>query len=341
MTYDIKKMYDSLNKEYTNESLLKFSQDFNDNFNELEYGNTKFGYYIPNLFFNILEPNQFVPISKRILEEQEIPNFNFGTLLFRLSLEINSDKTRFEKEILYSLILNLISKSDSNFNDSVHYSLGFVSSQAANIGIDISSSLCFMTKILPKHAAYFEEGFIDGLSNTYTHLLENQKLFKLFASNYEKWGEDSKSLLQKMYVDFIPGTTLEKKSNPINSQTFFWMNNFFSNESLKEYIKNYCEKSFHSQMEPFQVSSNLEKTLFNLQNDLKIEKNNSQKLSKFIDIVCSNFEGLKGINPTEEISINILNQIIKNQNSYIQELEQYKIDNERHKKLKDGIKKVL
>lgn len=58
-------------------------------------------------------------------------------------------------------------------------------------------------------------------------------------------------------------------------------------------------------------------------------------------ILGENFEGLKEVNPLEESSTKILSQVLSNQKSYIKELETYKVDNERSKKLKEGIKKVL
>ena len=99
-------------------------------------------------------------------------------------------------------------------NNNVHYSIGYVSAQAANIGVNISSSLCLMPKIIKEHVDFFEEGFIDGLSSNNEHLLQNPKLFKLFTSKYESWSTSSQNLLVTSYVHFIQQSHQIKIFNP-------------------------------------------------------------------------------------------------------------------------------
>ena len=55
-------------------------------FPNINYGDSKYSRYIPNLFFDFFEPKEFAVISRKFLEETTHPNFQFATLLFRLSL---------------------------------------------------------------------------------------------------------------------------------------------------------------------------------------------------------------------------------------------------------------
>lgn len=199
MDFDLKVMYDSLQKNYSKESLNLFSQEFHSQFQKINFPDTKFARYISVLFFDFFNADEFKTISKNILEEKNHPNLFFGSLLFRLSLELATDKTNHEKELMFCLVFNLIGRHNNSFNDSVHYSVGFVCSQAANIGIDISSSLSVMHKIDEKISPYFEEGFIDGLSSEFDHVLSNDKLFKLFVAKYQNWDSSSQSLMKKIY----------------------------------------------------------------------------------------------------------------------------------------------
>lgn len=341
MSLELKSLFESCSNDYSQESLVRFSQNFHSQFSTLNYGEGKFSRYVPNLFFDFFNSQEFSSISERILNETQSPNLNFSTLLFRLSLELNSDKTNLEKELIYSLVFNIISKNEQIFNDITHYSIGFVASQAANMGLDISPTIFTINKLNTKHNPYLEEGFIDALSSNYSHILENTKLFNLFLSKYDSWAVSSQEMLKKMYTDFIPAVPQEKHFNPVNSQSFFWMNTLFTNDSLKKYLKEYCEKSFTTQLAPLNTNVALEKNYFNLKNELKIEKQNNQKLFHFIDIMKEHFEPLKEVNPLLEKSITILNQTFKDQSSYITSLEQYQIDNDHSKKLKEGIKRVL
>lgn len=341
MSLEIKFIYDSLEKEYTKEAISYFAKEFHAQFPNINYGDSKYSRYIPNLFFDFFEPKEFAVISRKFLEETAHPNLQFATLLFRLSLELNTEKTNYEKELMYSLVFNMLSKHEKGFNEACYYGIGFVASQASSIGVDISPTILIMNKLNSKYIAYFEEGFIDGISSGYTHLLENDKLFHLFASKYENWGKTSQNMLKNMYVDFIPNVMQQKAFNPVNAQSLFWMNNYFTNESLKNYVKEYSNKAFKDKFEVQQTNSELEQNHFQLKQELKDKEQQLHKFEKFVGILGESFEGLKGVNPLEESSTKILTQVLSNQKSYISELENYKVDNERSKKLKEGIKKVL
>lgn len=338
----LKTMFESLEKDYQSQDLHSLSQEFHTNFQQIEVNDTKYSRYIPILFFDFFEPEEFKKISTFTLAENDKANLLFGCLLFRLSLELSTNKTNHEKSMMFSFVHKLLGKHSKSFNDSIHYCLGFVATQASSIGVDISSSISVMKKIDEKKAPYFEEGFIDGLSFAFPHLLANDKLFKLYCSKYEEWQNNSKQILRKMYTDFIPSIKQNKIFNPVNTQSFFWMSQYFTNESLLEYIHNYSEQAFKANSNVVSQSNpEMEKQLFNIQQENKQKDKDIVKLSSFINIFTEHFEGLKQINPLQEVSIKILSQILNNQNDYIKGLEQYKIDTERTKKLKEGFKKVL
>lgn len=341
MEFDLKIIYDSLEKNYNQESLNIFSQEFHTHFGTFKFPDTKYGRYIPALFFDFFNAEEFKVISKNVLEETAHPNLYFGSLLFRLSIELATDKTNHEKELMFSLIFNLIGRHNKSFNDAIHYSLGFVSSQASQIGVDISSALAVMYKLDMKNAPYFEEGFIDGLSNEFAHVLKNEKLFTLFLAKYENWSVVSQDIMKKMYSDYLPVSQQVKMFNPVNCQSFFWMNQFFTNESLRQFVVDYSQQAFNAKIQSVAPNATLEKNYFNLQQEVKVIEKNTQKFKNFINILGQHFEGLKEINPLDENSPGILNQILINQKSYITELEEYKVESERSKKLKEGIKKVL
>lgn len=341
MSFDLKVIYDSLEKNYNPESLSVFSQEFHTHFGQFNFPDTKYGRFIPALFFDFFNAEEFKVISTNVLEEKDHPNLYFGSLLFRLSIELATDKTNHEKELIFSLVFNLIGRHSNSFNDANHYSIGFVSSQASTIGVDISSALAVMHKLDMKTAPYFEEGFIDGLSSEFPHLLKNDKLFALFLAKYENWSPPSQELMKRMYSDYLPVAQQVKMFNPVNCQSFFWMNQFFTNESLRQFVADYSQQAFNSKNQSLAPNVTLEKNYFNLQQAAKVNEKNNQKFNRFINILGQHFEGLKEINPLDETSPGILNQILNNQKSYISELEDYKVESERSKKLKEGIKKVL
>lgn len=341
MSFDLKVIYDSLEKNYNPESLSVLSQEFHTHFGQFNFPDTKYGRFIPALFFDFFNAEEFKVISKNVLEETAHPNLYFGSMLFRLSIELATDKTNHEKELMFSLVFNLLGRHNKSFNDSIHYSLGFVSSQASQIGVDISSALAVMQKLDMKNAPYFEEGFIDGLSSEFTHILKNDKLFTLFLTKYDNWSSLSQQLMKKMYCDFLPVAQQVKVLNPINCQSFFWMNQFFTNESLRQFVAEYSQQAFKSQNQSIAPNATLEKNYFKLQQEAKVNEKNTQKFNHFISILGQHFEGLKEINPLDDTSPGILNQILTNQKSYITELEDYKVESERSKKLKEGIRKVL
>lgn len=343
LNFEIKFIYDSLEKDYTKEALSYFAKEFHTDFSKNKYNDSKYSCYIPNLFLDFFNPQEFTVISKRFLEETTSPNLQFSSILFRLSRELNSNKTKYEKELMYSLVFNMLSKHEKNFNDATSYSIGFVASQAMNIGVDISPSLVVMNKLNAnmKYIGYFEEGFTDALTGEYSNILANEKLFKLFSAKYENWGNTSQTMFKKMYVDFIEEVPQAKIFNPINAQSLFWMNNYFTNESLKNYVKDYCNKAFKEKVENQQVNNELEQSHFQVQQNLKSKENDIHKFEKFVEIIKDNFEGLKEVSPLEESANQILIQILKNQKTYIKELETYKVENEKTKKLKEGFRKVL
>lgn len=340
-TFTLKTIFDSLEQNYQPDTLNELAQQFHKNFQQLEINDTKYSRYISILFFDFFEPEEFKKISGFTLAEHDTPNLLFGCMLFRLSLELSTNKTNHEKALMFSFVHTLLGKHSKGFNDVVHYGLGFVASQANNIGVDISSSLSIMKKLDEKKAPYFEEGFIDGLSFEFPNLLANDKLFTLFCSKYENWKKSSRDLLKNMYVDFIPSVKQTKVFNPVNTQSFFWMKQYFTNESLLEYVDNYSQQAFKNTGGSTSNNPEIEKQLFNIQQENKQKDKDIAKLKKFIRVFTEQFEGLKQVDPLQEISTNILSQILQNQKDYIENLEQYKVDNERTKKLKEGFKKVL
>lgn len=340
-TFTLKTIFDRLDKDYQSEELKSMAQDFHTNFQQVEITDTKYSRYISILFFDFFEPEEFKKISTFTLTETNNANLLFGCLLFRLSLELSTNKTNHEKSMMFSFVHKLLGKHSKAFNDAIYYSLGFVATQAANIGVDISSSLSIMKKIDEKKAPYFEEGFIDGLILEFPHLLANDKLFQLYCSKYEDWKNDSKQLLKKMYLDFIPSVKQEKVFNPVNSNSFFWMSQYFTNESLLEYIENYSAQAFKNTGVANTANLDVEKQLFTLQQENRQKSKDIVKLYNFIGIFKEHFEGLKFIDPLQDGSTKIASQILRNQKDYIADLEQYKVDTERTKKLKEGFKKVL
>lgn len=340
--FTLKTIFENLNNDYQSQDLHSLAKNFHTHFKEMDINDTKYSRYISILFFDFFEPEEFKKISGVALAENANANLLFGCFLFRLSLELTTDKTNHEKSMMFSFVHQLLGKHTKVFNDPIHYCLGFVATQASTIGVDISSSISIMKKIEDKKAPYFEEGFIDGLSCDFPHLLANDKLFKLYCSKYDNWKNESKQLLKKMYADFIPHTKQSKAFNPVNSNSFFWMKQYFTNESLVEYIDNYSAQAFTS-TSPVANSSNveIEKQFFTLQQENKQKDKDIVKLNNFISIFAEQFEGLKQIDPLQDISLRIVSQILSNQKDYIQSLEQYKIDNERTKQLKSGFKKVL
>lgn len=226
-------------------------------------------------------------------------------------------------------------------NNNVHYSFGYVSAQAANIGVNISASLCLMSKIIKEHTPFFEEGFIDGLSSSNEHLLQNPKLFNLFTYKYNKWAKDSQELLLLSYVQFVQQTPQIKIFNPVNSQSFFWMNHFFSNPELKEYISSFCEQAFKKQTEFLKPQQEIENKYFDSQNNLKQLKIDNKKLTHFLNIVQNYLPELNNVSIDNSQSEVILKSFFEHQHQYISQLEKYKSDNERTKAIKEGIKKAL
>jgi hypothetical protein len=219
-------------------------------------------------------------------------------------------------------------------NNNVHYSIGYVSAQAANIGVNISSSLCLMPKIIKEHVDFFDEGFIDGLFSNNEHLLQNPKLFNLFASKYSSWNTSSQNLLVTSYVHFIQQTHQIKIFNPLNSQSFFWMNHFFTNPELKEYITSFCEQAFKKQTEFLKPQQEIENKYFDSQNSLKQYKNDKQKLVNFLNIIKNYLPELNEVSLDNSQSEVLLKSFFENQHQYISQLEKYKTDNERTKAIK-------
>lgn len=333
--------YKNLEKNFSQDELINFSYAFQNNFPHVDIGDKMYSRYFLTLFTDFFNQEQFEFFSKNFLKETDHPNLYFSCLLFKLSLELNSDKTLKEKEILFNLSFNLIAKHNNAINNNCHYSVGYVSAQAANIGVDISSSLCLMPKILKEHSPFFEEGFIDGVSSSDEHLLQNPKLFSLFVSKYNHWATNSQELLIDSYVHFIQQSHQVKIFNPINSQSFFWMNHFFTNPELKEYISSFCEQSFKKQTEFLKPQQEIENKYFDSQKNLKQYKSDNQKLINFFNIIKNYLPELSEVsidNPQSEI---ILKSFFENQQNYISQLEKYKSDTERTKAIKEGIKKAL
>lgn len=340
-TFTLKNVFDNLEQDYQPNTLTSIAKDFHSHFEQIDMTDTNYSRFMSILFFDFFEPEQFKKISGVTLAETENPNLLFGCLLFRLSLELSTNKTNHEKSLMFSFVHKVLGKHSNNFNDAIHYSLGFVASQAANIGVDISSSISVMKKLDDKKAPYFEEGFIDGLSFAFPSLLANDKLFKLYCAKYEKWKQSSKDMLKNMYLDFIPSVKQKNIFNPVNTQSFFWMKQYFTNDSLLEYIDNYSQQAFKNLGTSSSSNPDIEKELFNLQQENKQKDKDIVKLNKFIGVFTSQFEGLKQVDPLQEVSTKILSQILTNQQDYIKNLEQYKVDTERTKQLKEGFKKVL
>lgn len=334
--------FDSLSLNYSKDLLFAYEQDFHANLDKIKssFSNVKYAHYIPILYFNPTDEKESQFVYKIATENTRNPNFSAGCLLFRLSIELATDKTNYEKEMIFSSILNFLGQYQDNYNNAVHYCLGFVCSRAAIIGIDISSSLGIIDKINPEYTHFFEEGFIDGISFKFVHILDNEKVFKLFSDKYPSWNEVSQQLMIYMYSDFCTFTSQKKKFNSVNCQSFFWMSHFLKNENIKEFIKSYSEISF-SKDQPSYSTTELEKKYFTLQQEIKSHKTNMKKINDITLILSKHFKELHNVSISDDKMPSLLNQLIHEQLSYIQELEQFKTETEYNKSLKQSIKKNL
>ena len=158
MTFKIQTIYDSLLKDSSFDNIQNCSVLFHENILDIKTENSFNFRFISSLFVDFLNPQEFKFFNDEFFKDVESPNLLFNALLFRLSSEFNSDKTNSEKELLYSLTFSLISKHTKKPNDNVHYSLGFVTAQAINLGLNVTSFSPMQNNLEKKHSEFFEEG---------------------------------------------------------------------------------------------------------------------------------------------------------------------------------------
>lgn len=102
---DFQSYYKNLETNFSQHELMNFHSSFQNNFPHVDIGDKMYSRYFLTLFTDFFNSEQFQFFSKNFLAESNHPNLYFSCLLFKLSLELNSDKTLKEKKFFITLVL--------------------------------------------------------------------------------------------------------------------------------------------------------------------------------------------------------------------------------------------
>ena len=119
------------------------------------------------------------------------------------------------------------------------------------------------------------------------------------------------------------------------------LKNYFTNDSLLSFVDNYINQSFKQQSSQNLPDQNLDKSLFQTQQQLKNEQDKNKKLIFFLTIMKNSIKDFNDFDFNSQNAQNDFQSILINLNKYISSLEEYKTENERVKKIRDGVRSIF